>query len=272
MAPNDTLAGGDPASYQEAEATEGTHAHRLNSLRAAVLGANDGIVSTAGIVIGVAGATSDPFVILAAGVAASPPARCRWLWANTCRSAPSATPRWRCWTRSAASWKRCQKRSWPSWPGCTKPRASPPNWRWKWLCSCTSTTPWPRTRETELGIDPEALTNPWIAAISSAVAFTVGSILPLVAIEFAPADVKIPVTVIGGVGGAGVDRLPERPSRRHADEAASDRSQRPGWLPGHGHHLLDRTFRRSQPRLRSVGLGFDTRLRRCSTNFMTGAG
>ena len=32
---------------------------RLNWLRAAVLGANDGIVSTAGVVMGVAGATSD---------------------------------------------------------------------------------------------------------------------------------------------------------------------------------------------------------------------
>ena len=32
---------------------------RLNRLRAAVLGANDGIVSTAAVVVGVAGATSD---------------------------------------------------------------------------------------------------------------------------------------------------------------------------------------------------------------------
>ena len=32
---------------------------KLNALRAAVLGANDGIVSTAGLVMGVAGATAD---------------------------------------------------------------------------------------------------------------------------------------------------------------------------------------------------------------------
>ena len=42
---------------------------RLSWLRAGVLGANDGIVSTAGIVLGVAGATSDRDVILVAGVA-----------------------------------------------------------------------------------------------------------------------------------------------------------------------------------------------------------
>ena len=42
---------------------------RLNWLRAGVLGANDGIVSVAGIVLGVAGATSDRTAILVAGVA-----------------------------------------------------------------------------------------------------------------------------------------------------------------------------------------------------------
>ena len=42
---------------------------RLNALRAAVLGANDGIVSVAGIVMGVAGATSHADAIFVAGVA-----------------------------------------------------------------------------------------------------------------------------------------------------------------------------------------------------------
>ena len=42
---------------------------KLNALRAAVLGANDGIVSTAGLVMGVAGATTDRQTILIAGLA-----------------------------------------------------------------------------------------------------------------------------------------------------------------------------------------------------------
>ncbi|MDR2220712.1 MAG: VIT family protein [Methylobacillus sp.] len=44
--------------------------HRSNWLRAAVLGANDGIVSTASLLIGVAAAGSDMHTILLAGVAA----------------------------------------------------------------------------------------------------------------------------------------------------------------------------------------------------------
>jgi VIT1/CCC1 family predicted Fe2+/Mn2+ transporter len=42
---------------------------RLNWLRAGVLGANDGIVSIAGLVVGVAAATPDRPAILAAGIA-----------------------------------------------------------------------------------------------------------------------------------------------------------------------------------------------------------
>ncbi|MDN5805052.1 MAG: VIT1/CCC1 transporter family protein, partial [Microlunatus sp.] len=48
----------------------GSISGRLNWLRAGVLGANDGIVSTAAIVLGVAGATVDRWPILLAGVIA----------------------------------------------------------------------------------------------------------------------------------------------------------------------------------------------------------
>ncbi|MCW2757117.1 MAG: hypothetical protein JWO46_863, partial [Nocardioidaceae bacterium] len=58
---------GDLGPHAE-EPHEGIGA-KLNWLRAAVLGANDGIVSVAGIVMGVAGATSDNHTILIAGVA-----------------------------------------------------------------------------------------------------------------------------------------------------------------------------------------------------------
>ena len=51
------------------EAHDGSFATRLNWLRAGVLGANDGIVSTAGLVIGVAAATTDRGIVLTAGLA-----------------------------------------------------------------------------------------------------------------------------------------------------------------------------------------------------------
>ena len=48
----------------------------------------------------------------------------------------------------------------------------------------------------ELGIDPHELTNPWHAAFSSAVAFTVGALLPLLTILLLPASTRIPVTFV----------------------------------------------------------------------------
>src|SRR5579863_6761839 len=58
---------GRPTHPREPHA--GGIAGRLNWLRAAVLGANDGIVSVAGIVIGVAGATTSRGPIFTAGLA-----------------------------------------------------------------------------------------------------------------------------------------------------------------------------------------------------------
>ncbi len=48
----------------------------------------------------------------------------------------------------------------------------------------------------ELGIDPDRLTNPWHAAGASFLAFTVGALLPLLAIVLPPADWRLGVTVL----------------------------------------------------------------------------
>jgi len=50
--------------------------------------------------------------------------------------------------------------------------------------------------EVELGINPEELTNPSLAASSSALSFAVGASLPLIAILAPPTDSRIPVTVV----------------------------------------------------------------------------
>jgi vacuolar iron transporter family protein len=50
-------------------ASENHRTHRVGWLRAAVLGANDGIVSTASLIVGVAAADSSPSNVLVAGIA-----------------------------------------------------------------------------------------------------------------------------------------------------------------------------------------------------------
>ena len=48
--------------------------------------------------------------------------------------------------------------------------------------------------EAELGLDPNVRTNPWHAALASAVAFTIGAMLPLFAMVLAPEAIRILVT------------------------------------------------------------------------------
>ncbi|WP_174518149.1 VIT1/CCC1 transporter family protein, partial [Mycobacteroides abscessus] len=49
----------------------------------------------------------------------------------------------------------------------------------------------------ELHIDPHGLTNPWHAAVSSAVSFLTGAMLPMIAILLPPAAWRIQVTALG---------------------------------------------------------------------------
>ncbi len=56
------------------------------------------------------------------------------------------------------------------------------------------------------GIDPDDLTSPWQAALASFVSFTIGALLPLVAIGLTPAGGRIAVTfavVVGALAGTG---------------------------------------------------------------------
>jgi len=50
--------------------------------------------------------------------------------------------------------------------------------------------------DAELQLDPDGLTNAWHAALASAIAFTLGALLPLAAILLSPASVQVPVTVV----------------------------------------------------------------------------
>jgi hypothetical protein len=96
--------------------------------------------------------------------------------------------------------------------------------------------------EVELGIDPDDLTNPWQAALSSAVSLTVAALLPLnrnpVAAHHSPSpgdrrgSAHRPVGRRCGVGTSG----------RGTQATRSHTQYRRRW-PGSGHHLCQRTSR-----------------------------
>ncbi|MDN5978508.1 VIT1/CCC1 transporter family protein [Acidipropionibacterium jensenii] len=155
---------------------------RLNWLRAGVLGANDGIVSTAGVVIGVAGATSQTFAIATAGIAALVAgafsmAGGEYVSVSTQRDterALLAKEQWELDTMPDTELKELTD--------IYVDRGVTPDVAALVARDLTARDPLRAHAEAELGIDPDDLTNPWLAAVSSLVSFSVGAAIPLIAI------------------------------------------------------------------------------------------
>lgn len=102
---------------------------RLNWLRAGVLGANDGIISTAGLVVGMAGATTSRSAILAAGVAGLLAGSLSMAAGSTSPSVPSGTPNGRHSTWNAGNWPKSRRRSSTNSPTCSPSGGSAGTWR-----------------------------------------------------------------------------------------------------------------------------------------------
>jgi vacuolar iron transporter family protein len=169
-------------------------ASRLNWLRAGVLGANDGIVSVAAIVVGVAGATSNNAPILAAGLAglvggaismalgeyvsvSSQRDTQRTLIAReqrALRDEPDA---------ELAELARLYERK-----GLSAATAK------KVAAELTERDALGAHLEAKLHLDEDDVVSPWHAALASAVSFTIGGILPLLTILLITATVRIPIT------------------------------------------------------------------------------
>jgi VIT1/CCC1 family predicted Fe2+/Mn2+ transporter len=173
----------------------GSVSARLNWLRAGVLGANDGIVSTAGIVVGVAAATVARGPIMTAGIAGlTAGAVSMALGEYVSVSAQRDTE------QALLSQERRELHEDPA----AELDELAALYEAKGLSTTTARTvaeeltdhdPIAAHAEIELGFDPTELTNPWQAALSSAFAFSVGALLPLIAILAAPVRLRIPVTV-----------------------------------------------------------------------------
>ncbi|WP_107654533.1 VIT1/CCC1 transporter family protein [Nocardia suismassiliense] len=173
--------------------TEGL-ASKLNWLRAGVLGANDGIVSTAGLVVGVAAATTDTGTIFTAGIAglsagAISMAVGEYVSVSTQRDSE----------RALLAKEQKELREEPDFElaelaGIYEAKGLSPATARKVAEELTAHDAFTAHAEAELGLNPEELTNPWQAAGSSAVSFTLGALLPLLAILLPPVPLRIPIT------------------------------------------------------------------------------
>jgi VIT1/CCC1 family predicted Fe2+/Mn2+ transporter len=183
-----------PALHDD-EPHDGSVASRLNWLRAGVLGANDGIVSTAGIVVGVAGATSDRHAVLIAGIAglcagALSMGTGEYVSVSTQRDTEQALlAKERRELAEEPEEELAELAFIYEGKGLSKDLAQ------QVAEQLTHHDALGAHAEVELGIDPDDLTNPWHAAWASMVAFTVGALLPLLTITLASQATRVWVTV-----------------------------------------------------------------------------
>jgi len=193
---------------------------RLNWLRAAVLGTNDGVVSTAGLVVGVAGATDSRSALLTAGLAgllagSLSMAAGEYVSVSTQRDSEQA----------ALALEREELATTPQaeldeLAGLLQNQGISQELAREVAEQLTARDALGAHARVELGINPNELANPWHAAWASFISFTAGALLPLLAIVLPPHDWRLPVTVVSvlvalvgcGWGSARLGGAPARPA------------------------------------------------------------
>ncbi len=170
-------------------------ATRLNWLRAGVLGANDGIISTAGLVVGVAAATTSRNVIATAGIAglvagAVSMALGEYVSVSSQRDAEHALVR-----QERYELTHLPEAEHEELLQMLQDRGLSASTSLQAAQELSAHDELGTHLELELGLDRAQIVNPEAAAASSAISFTLGALLPLIAILVPPAPFRIAVTV-----------------------------------------------------------------------------
>ena len=175
---------------------------KLNWLRAAVLGANDGVVSGAGITIGVAAAdhTNLPAIMLA-GVAgllagASAMAMGEYVSVSSQRDTEEALI-----ARERHDLEHTPVEEFEELVAVYQGQGLSEATARAVVEELTAHNTLAAHLRAEYGVHQDELTTPWHAAIASALSFTAGFLLPLAAMILSPAEARIPVTVVVGLAG-----------------------------------------------------------------------
>lgn len=175
---------------------------KLNWLRAGVLGANDGIVSTAGVVIGVAAAAPGNILAMAtAGIAA--------LVAGAFSMAGGEYVSVSTQRDTERALIEQEKRELAEQPqeellelaGFYRDRGLSAGLAQQVAVELTAHDALAAHAEVELGIDHEQFTSPWVAAFSSLISFAVGAAIPLIVILLPFAEHRIAATAAAVVAG-----------------------------------------------------------------------
>ncbi len=169
---------------------------KLNWLRAGVLGANDGIVSTAGLVMGVAGAKVSSHALLVAGLAglvAGALSMAGGEYVSVSSQKDTEIAELGRLRRQLAADPEGQLRSLSR---VYAAKGLSPDLALQVGRELTAHDALAAHSEAELGIDADERTSPWTAAVASMASFTLGAFVPLLAMVTTPPASRVLATAV----------------------------------------------------------------------------
>ena len=171
-------------------------AQKVNILRASVMGANDGIISIAGIVIGVAAATNNAYSILISGLSgtlAGMISMCMGEYVSVSTQKDSQkmaliSERQRLDDQYQEEFNYVQQKY--------EDQDIDPKLAKQATKELMDKDALSTVVQERYGFNPKDFTSPYAAAIASFISFPTGSILPMLAVTLAPAESRILATAI----------------------------------------------------------------------------
>ena len=171
-------------------------AQKVNILRASVMGANDGIISIAGIVIGVAAATNNTYSILISGLSgtlAGMISMCMGEYVSVSTQKDSQkmaliSERQRLDDQYQEEFNYVQQKY--------EDQDIDPKLAKQATKELMDKDALSTVVQERYGFNPKDFTSPYAAAIASFISFPTGSVLPMLAVTLAPAESRILATAI----------------------------------------------------------------------------
>ena len=168
---------------------------KLNKLRAAVLGGNDGIVSTSSLMMGVAGATSDTNAIALAGLAALIAGALSMAVGEYVSVSSQSDAEKAYVTLEEEDLRKDPEGELDELAREYQKLGVSPETAKQVAVELTERDALRAHLHVHFNLDPDDLNNPWQAAIASFLSFSAGGLVPFLVMILTPSTWRIPVTV-----------------------------------------------------------------------------
>ncbi|KND50817.1 MAG: hypothetical protein AB202_00225 [Parcubacteria bacterium C7867-007] len=182
--------------FPHPESHTGSVASLQNWLRAAVLGANDGIVSLAALVVGIAATSASTQTLLVTGVAALVAGALSMAVGEYVSVSSQRDIEHALLAKERYELEHYADEELAELIGIYEKKGLSHETARTVALELTAHDAFAAHVDAELGIDPDDLTDPLQAAFASAAAFSLGAVIPLIAIVTAPVDIRVQVTFV----------------------------------------------------------------------------